>query len=403
VARKTASKSAPKNPRAGGGTADRAGSPPTATPAGLHRPGTDPARQIPRLGDVLGQSAALAALGGALASGRVHHCWIFSGPAGVGKFTAALAFAAVLLDPTSRPADDGLWSPEPQSPTQRLLLAGTHPDLHIITKELAAISRDDRTRQSKQRTIPLDVLREFLIEPSGRTRGASTGDGALAQKVFIVDEAELLRDGQNTLLKTLEEPPVGTVLILVTASEEALLPTVRSRARRVGFTALDEPALRAWYERAGMPRDEVQREWLMRFGCGSPGWIASAVASNLYGWEGVLGPGLRELAAGRFPLGLGSELAKLVEERAAESVRASPDSSKEAATAAWAGRLLGLVAEHLRLMLRQAAGKGAEVAWHLAGIDLVTAAAGQVGANVSLPLVTESLVAQLAAAPRQRT
>jgi DNA polymerase-3 subunit delta' len=157
----------------------------------------------------------------------------------VGKFTTALAFAAVILDPSSQPDLSGVIEPDPESASQQLLAAGTHPDLHIITKELAVVSRVDSVRDSKQRNIAKAVLEEFLLEPAART---GSMNGALASKVFIVDEAELIDGvGQNSLLKTLEEPAPGSVIILVTANEERLLPTIRSRCQRVGFAPLGVP------------------------------------------------------------------------------------------------------------------------------------------------------------------
>jgi DNA polymerase-3 subunit delta' len=197
------------------------------------RPEVAPAPRPLRLAQVLGQERAIATLRAAIQSGRIHHAWIFHGPAGVGKFTTALAFAALILDPSSAPDLSGQVEVDPDSKTQQLLASGTHPDLFIITKELAAVSREASVRESKQRNIAKEVLAEFLLEPATRSR--VSGDQALASKVFIVDEAELMdRHGQNALLKTLEEPPPGAVIILVTANEDRLLTTCGAAANRSG-------------------------------------------------------------------------------------------------------------------------------------------------------------------------
>src|SRR5690606_4650358 len=122
-------------------------------------------------------------------------------------------------------------------------LAWPHPDLHVVTKELARYSEDRSTRERKLTQIPVDVLRTELIEPV--YRAAQMGHG----KVFIVDEAELLNDaGQNAMLKTLEEPPAGTTIILVTSIQDRLLPTIRSRCQRVAFVPLPDSVVSRWLQ-----------------------------------------------------------------------------------------------------------------------------------------------------------
>ena len=118
------------------------------------------------LGDILGQGQALAALRASMASGRVHHAWIFHGPAGVGKFTTAVAFAGALLDPTTAPGLTGEIAPDPDSETQRLVRAGMHPDLHVVTKELALHHEDREVRTRKLITIPKKVVEKWLLEPA---------------------------------------------------------------------------------------------------------------------------------------------------------------------------------------------------------------------------------------------
>ena len=196
------------------------------------------------MGIIHGHQRPLTTLRSALEGDRMHHAWIFSGPEGVGKCTVAEELARILLDPTL----DGshLGEPEPVLNTEVgiLLAAGTHPDLHVIRKEDAAWSDNRQLRERKQLNIPLDLLRERMI--GGRTsdgkikeapayRTPSMGNG----KVFIIDESELLdRTAQNVLLKTLEEPPAGTYIILVTSKPDQLLPTIRSRCQQLPFGGL---------------------------------------------------------------------------------------------------------------------------------------------------------------------
>lgn len=92
-----------------------------------------------------------------------------------------------------------------------------------------------------------------------------------ARKVAIVDDAHwMTEEAQNRLLKTLEEPPAGAALILVTSSPAALLPTILSRVRRVPWRALGGAEIRALLERTTGYSDE-QRALLAQFAGGSPG------------------------------------------------------------------------------------------------------------------------------------
>lgn len=371
---------------------------PEAPAAGAGGGGGASPLRISEFGEILGQQHAISLLMAAAQAERIHHAWIFHGPAGVGKFTTALAFAAMLLDPTTAPDLAGVLAPDPGSETQRLLRAGAHPDLHIITKELAAVSREPTVRTSKQRVIPVDVVREFLIEPAQRTR--SVVNRSLAGKVFIVDEAELLRaDAQDVMLKTLEEPAPGSVIILITSSEDRLLPTVRSRCQRIAFTPLDDAAMGVWYDRSGMPTEPREhREWLIRYAGGSPGWVTQAVEHGLFAWQQTLEPPLTHIDAGRPVPELGAALHTLVEEKAAAWVKTNPEASKEAANFAWSRRMFAFLAERYRLAYRESLMRGGSPGSSerfLRAVETIMAAEGHAAANVNIQFVMENLAAQL--------
>ncbi len=357
--------------------------------------------------EVIGHERALGILDGAMRHERVHHAWIFAGPAGVGKLTTAVAFGATLLDPTTGPDLTGRMLPEPGSPTQELVRAWSHPDLVVVRKELGKVSSDDAVRRQKQTSIAKKVVDEFLIEPATRT-GAMGGEGAgaRASKVFIVDEAELLGiQAQNALLKTLEEPPPGVVIVLVTAHEDRLLPTIRSRCQRVAFGPLSDAEMGAWIDR-WTEREQVELEswvgeWLMTFGAGSPGAAVWALDNDMHEWESKLGPLVRGAGGGRFELDLGSSLAGLVEDRAKAHVAGNALASKEAANKEWGRRALWLVGEQLRRMLRE--GERPEARERAADmIDVVREAEEQLASNVNVMFVMENLSAQLADVGRGR-
>lgn len=350
-----------------------------------------PAPKPKALDSILGQDRAISVLKSALDSGRIHHAWIFQGPPGVGKFTTALALASVLL---GKPGESAA-----------LLDAGTHPDLHIVTKELALVSRDAATRDSKQRTLAKEVLEEFLIEPSSRTR-SMTGPGVgLVAKVFIVDEAELIdARGQNALLKTLEEPAEGRVIILVTSREERLLPTIRSRCQRVAFAPLSDADMRAWIESSGLDLaqlDAAAMDWLLAFADGSPGMLKLAIDTNVPAWHAQLAPMLAELDRGGPAVDLASTMDKLVEDWAVAWVErpGNDNASKDAAAKAGARLMFRLLGTHARTRLRRAqAPEARQSALDL--IDRLADAERLVETNVQRSFVLENLVAQSLAPAR---
>ncbi len=347
------------------------------------------------LDEVLGQEHAVGVLDSAVSSDRLHHAWLFHGPEGVGKFTTALAFAAAILDPTSVADLSGRTRPDPDSQVQRLLRGGSHPDLQVVRKELAAFSREDRVRRSMQTSISIEVVREFLIEPATRTRVVQ-GD-SLASKVFIVDEAHLLgREAQDTMLKTLEEPGPGVVLILVTASEDQLRPTIRSRCQRVGFRPLDAGAMAAWIGRSEFDMAGVDQEWAVSFADGSPGVLTELVKGDLGAWHAELRGTMDRLADGVSVLDAGRTLSKLVDAAAAASVEGKAHASKAVANRAAASRMFRLLGEGFRTAMRSAATVGrVEDAERLtACIAACEEAERQLDSNVALGPVFENLAAR---------
>ena len=347
------------------------------------------------LDQILGQQRAIETLDAAIQSGRIHHAWIFHGPAGVGKFTTALAFAAAILDPDSTPDLSGRVRPDPDSPVQRRARDGTHPDLHVIRKELALFSDNASVRSSKQMTIAKDVIDQRLLQPAYR---AASLEGGLASKVFIVDEAELLDRStsnavsQNALLKTLEEPPEGTVIILVTSSEDRLLPTIRSRAQRVAFAPLPADAMNTWLNQSDLDPGP-HADWLIAHAAGSPGRLTEAINTNLAAWHKALSGPLTAADQGRYDPLLAPTMHSLVDDWAKAWVEQDDKRSKDAANRMALDRLFNMIAEHARTNLAEP--KLAPRA--LSQIEAVGRAAPRLRANVQPALVLEGLAADLPA------
>jgi DNA polymerase-3 subunit delta' len=108
-----------------------------------------------------------------------------------------------------------------------------HPDCHVVHRQLIKFHSDPVIRDRKGSELGKPVIDQFVIEPASR-KGC-----AQQRKIFVIEEAELMNPaGQNCLLKTLEEPPPETYIILLTTRLDALLPTTRSRCQLIRFNSL---------------------------------------------------------------------------------------------------------------------------------------------------------------------
>jgi DNA polymerase III subunit delta' len=188
---------------------------------------------------LLGHEAVERMLAEAFASGRIHHAWLLTGRAGVGKATLAYRFARhVLARPNERdPAGTALHL-DAASTTARQVTALSHPGLLVLRRPYDVRSKRLAT------AIPVDEVRR-LKSFLGLTAGED------AWRVVIVDTADELNvNAANALLKSLEEPPRRALFILVASEPSALLPTIRSRCRRLNLHPLALQPLRAAAEAA---------------------------------------------------------------------------------------------------------------------------------------------------------
>lgn len=331
------------------------------------------------LDDVLGQDEAVAFLRKTIAAGRVPHAWMFQGPTGVGKRTLALAFAAALLTPQAGPQRDEALD---------LLSAGAHPDLTLISKELASYSEDVGVRSRKQRNISIDLLREFFDPAVART---SSLPGGLAAKVCVIDEAHLLaREGQNHLLKTLEEPPPRTVIILVADRPHDLLPTIHSRCQRLRLGPLDDKTMLDWLARRGGLSD-VERSQIPRLAEGSPGMAELMLTTGVALWPQTLEPLAEAAAAGRDDGSLADACVSLAGDWSEAWVKANPAASKDAANRTAHGLALGVLATWARGKLRRGlVGPDA--------LDAIAACSSLLARDVQPKFAYEVLAEKLAAA-----
>jgi DNA polymerase-3 subunit delta' len=189
------------------------------------------------------------ALAEALAGRRMHHAWMLAGAKGLGKATLAYRFARRALGARqlgARPLDT-----DPEDLVARRIAALSHPDLFVLR-------RGYNERGKPRREITVDDARElgafFSLAPS---------EGGM--RVAIIDAVDdLNRNAANAILKTLEEPPARSVLLLVCHAPGAALATIRSRCRRLALRPLSDDQVRA---AMGADADDA----LVALGKGKPG------------------------------------------------------------------------------------------------------------------------------------
>jgi len=185
---------------------------------------------------LVGHAEAQRAFRAAIDSGALHHGWLLTGPQGVGKGMFARAVARRLLAEGAGAAlPPGLDLPE-EDRTAKLIAAGAHPDY----RELTRLPKDpDKPEGDFARSITIAQVRQ--LQPMFATKPALS-----PRRVIVIDAVdELERPGaSNALLKNLEEPPAGTIFLLVSHAPGKLLPTIRSRCRRLRFDPLSDAEVR---------------------------------------------------------------------------------------------------------------------------------------------------------------
>lgn len=221
---------------------------------------------------LVGNAAAQDAFYQAARGGSLPHCWLFAGPEGVGKASFAIEAAGRLL--AAQEEGEGVFSAtaHPHGTAAQLFAKGNHPDFRILTRPLVD---PDKPEKGIRRSIPIDDVRALIARFATRPSMGS-------RRVVVLDSIDdLERSAANALLKNLEEPPAGTIFLLVSHSPGRLLPTIRSRCRVLRFeTVADSEVARLL--RGQLPdvsADEIDS--LVRAGAGSPGRALSFAGLDL--------------------------------------------------------------------------------------------------------------------------
>ena len=202
---------------------------------------------------LIGHEWVLEFLRRTLPAGRVHHAYLLTGPAHIGKLTTAFAMAQVLMCPERR----GCGACRHCSLVQRRI----HPDLRML--QLPA----DR------KNIPIKDVHEFM-------QGIALKPLEAERKVYVVDSADMLaEDGANAFLKTLEEPPPAVTLILTATDPARLLPTVVSRCQRISLRPVSTLAIQQHLVEA-LGIESTKAEMVGRASHGLPGWAILAAGDD---------------------------------------------------------------------------------------------------------------------------
>jgi DNA polymerase-3 subunit delta' len=233
-----------------------------------------------RLADLIGQDPVVEFLKGVVKAGRYSNAYLFHGPAGTGKGSAALAFARAILCernggareisgpvavepslfdlppapselPTERPGDACgkcpacLKSAQLQHPDLKFLfpISGEENKLDDTVQETLARWREDPLFvfvYEKFASIRLSMTRELMREMAFKPFEAE-------RRVVVLRDADRMREDQcSALLKSIEEPGLSTVWVLSTSRPSRLPATIRSRCQRVRFAPLSEPAIESF-------------------------------------------------------------------------------------------------------------------------------------------------------------
>lgn len=188
------------------------------------------------LKDIIGQEQAIAILRGCLGRNRIAHAYLFAGEDGIGKKLTAINFAKTLNCQNNH---ETLWEKRNETKTE------SHAALRIIHDEIDCCDKCSSCIKINKRSHP-DVF--FITNTDGQIKvdmirgleeSLSLKSFEGKWKIAIIDEAEKLnQSAANAFLKTLEEPPEQSLLILVSSMPDFILKTILSRCQQIKFSPL---------------------------------------------------------------------------------------------------------------------------------------------------------------------
>lgn len=222
------------------------------------------------LKDVIGQDRAVSILLRTLGRERVPSAYLFSGESGIGKKFTALNLAKAVNCFSNTALDQQAAGPDAcdACASCKKIDAGTHPDFFMVAPE-----------KNEIRVSEIRAIEEALSLRAYEGR----------RKIVVIDDAETMnQSAANAFLKTLEEPPQDSLLVLITSNAEGLPETIRSRCSRVNFAALSQkaceevirasagrqPAVKG--KKQAAETEEADLPKLVRLSMGRPGLVLSS-------------------------------------------------------------------------------------------------------------------------------
>jgi DNA polymerase-3 subunit delta' len=209
---------------------------------------------------IFGQDRAVDQFAAAWATRKLHHAWLLAGPKGVGKASFARAAARRVLTDAAGPASDlpGIASDD-EHPMVKLVQAGSHPDMRwlerVVNEKTGNLNRNIKVDQVR-------ALGEFV----------SLSTALSPWRVVVIDSIDdLEKEAANALLKMLEEPPPNSLFFLVSHAPGRLLPTIRSRCRRLEFQPLPDDAMASVLAEQAPDLASAERQRVIAMSFGSAG------------------------------------------------------------------------------------------------------------------------------------
>jgi len=322
--------------------------------------------------DVLDHDDVLTGFQRAVQRDRLASTFLFVGPPGIGKRTFAMKLAQALLCESQ--GGDSL-DPCGVCPSCLQSLAGTHPDLEYLCKP------DDKA------IIPLEL---FIGNKEHRNREGLCHRIALKpmrgrRKIAVIDDADSLNaEGANCLLKTLEEPPPRSVIMLIGTSAQRQLPTIRSRCQIVRFRPLSQTTVQQLLIKHGFVESAEEAQRLAELSGGSLDQALELRDADLRDFREHLFRALPQVSEDSVEIA--RQISQFVEAAGKES---PPRRARLQTVARWAS-------EYYRHAMRGSLGEERRAQHAAERLDRCVAVAQQVDANANLASLVESWIDDLA-------